>query len=256
MKPRAIIFDLDGTIYRGDTLLPGSQEIVSYCLAQDIQVRFFTNNSTISPNFVCERLRRLGIISEADWVITSGMLAASYCKNLGLSKLEVIGEDSLCHALQKAGLFPYPSPCREHVDAVVCGLDREISYDKLSSALEKLLAGAEYIATNADATFPLADGCLAPGAGAIVSALSTSSGRSPKILGKPEPTGVLRIADSLMIPASDILMVGDRYDTDIECGRRAGAQTWMVLTGVSSEIPYNQPGSSTLQDLLDHLKAL
>lgn len=256
MTPRVVVFDLDGTIYRGGDLLPHAQEAVAYCLEVGIEVRYVTNNSTVSSEEVCLKLRSMGVFAEESWVLTSALLAAQYCRKRDLKRIEVIGEENLLDALVAEGLEPRFSPCTGPVDAVVTGLDRGFNFDKLASAMVKVLDGAAFIATNADRTFPLDGGRLAPGAGAIVSALSSSTGRSPEIIGKPEPQALQQIATSLGVPLAEVLMVGDRYDTDIICGQRAGTQTWMVLTGVADFLPHGQPGSSTLEGFIEHLKAL
>jgi len=126
-----------------------------------------------------------------------------------------------------------------HIDAeapqyVVVGLDTEVTYAKLRTAALAIRAGARFVATNLDASLPMEGGELWPGAGAIIGAIATTVGRPPDVvLGKPEPTMFLQALSTLGLPASAVLAVGDRVETDILAGKRAGVPTALVLTGIT-----------------------
>ena len=119
------------------------------------------------------------------------------------------------------------------VEAVVVGLDLDFSYAKLKKANSAIRAGASFIATNADATLPTEEG-LVPGAGSIVASIQTASGVKPVMIGKPEPTTLHMSAKTMGLDPTDCVMIGDRLDTDILAGARAGMLTALVLTGVST----------------------
>ncbi|MGH2551500.1 MAG: HAD-IIA family hydrolase, partial [Thermomicrobiales bacterium] len=121
----------------------------------------------------------------------------------------------------------------EDIAAVVIGLDLEFTYAKLKRGNKAIRAGAAFVATNADATLPTEEG-LVPGAGSVVAALQTASGVTPVMIGKPEPTTILMSAKAMGLEPSDCVMIGDRLDTDILAGSRAGTLTALVLTGVST----------------------
>ena len=122
------------------------------------------------------------------------------------------------------------------MDYVVIGIDRKFTYDKLRFAHAAITRGhAQFVATNRDATFPMEDGEI-PGGGSLVAALATATGREPVTIGKPETHAYEAILHAAGVTALESVMVGDRLDTDILVGRRAGARTLLVLTGVTSAV--------------------
>jgi 4-nitrophenyl phosphatase len=98
--------------------------------------------------------------------------------------------------------------------------------------MRQLREGADYIGTNADTTFPVPDG-LAPGAGSILAMLSASSGKTPILMGKPQSAMFEAALAVVGHSADQILMVGDRLDTDIAGAFALGLPTALVLTGIS-----------------------
>lgn len=228
----AVLFDLDGVIYRGEALLPGAVEAVLYCRSKGYATFFLTNNSTRSRRQYVEKLGTLGIECSEEEIITSGYATAQYLRSRSQgAKVFVIGEEGLREELRLAGLrLVYDG----HVDFVVVGMDRNFTYKKLMKAQRSILSGAKLIATNPDATFPTEDGLL-PGAGSIVAAVERATGRRALVIGKPK-TFMLELAlRRCGARAEDSVVVGDRLDTDIKAGRRAGMKTVLVLTGVTSE---------------------
>jgi 4-nitrophenyl phosphatase len=148
------------------------------------------------------------------------------------ARVLVVGEAGLREALVDQGLEPADDEAA--VDWVVAGLDRAFDYQKLSAATHAILAGARFLATNTDALLPMEGGDVLPGAGSIVAAISAATGAKPVVAGKPEPAlfrrGLQRLGN--LAPA-EVAMIGDRLDTDVEGGRRAGLRTVLVLTGVT-----------------------
>ncbi|MCS7051809.1 MAG: HAD-IA family hydrolase, partial [Thermomicrobium sp.] len=137
---------------------------------------------------------------------------------------------------------------------VVTGADFALTYEKLKIATLAIRDGADWIATNADRTYPSEEG-LIPGAGAIVAAIAAATDRTPFVIGKPEPAMLLRAADRLGCPPSELLVIGDRLDTDVLAGKRAGARTALVLTGVSTRA--DLAGADVLPDVvIDDLRVL
>jgi 4-nitrophenyl phosphatase len=168
-----------------------------------------------------------------------------------------VGEAGLREAVEHEGLVvvePDDGAC----DWVIAGLDRAITYAKLAGATKAIMGGAKFVATNADALLPVEGGQVVPGAGTMIAAIRTATGVEPVVLGKPEPglfgVGVQRLG----LPAPSVAMVGDRIDTDVDGGRRAGLRTILVLSGVSTRAQAEimpTPPDAIVADLL-HVRDL
>lgn len=235
--PQTYVFDLDGVIYRGDEPQPHASETVRKLRLLGRKVFFFTNNATRSRNDYAEKLRGMDIPVSLDEIMTSAHATALYLKSQGVApkRAYVVGEEGLIDELEAVGIEVDRNGSGGKVNYVVVGLDRTFNYEKLTCAQQAILAGAKFIATNCDATFPLEDGYVVPGGGTMVSAVQTASGQEPIVIGKPETYAIemiLRIAGST--PAQSV-MVGDRLETDILVGNRFGMHTVLITTGVSDE---------------------
>ena len=232
---KAWIFDMDGVLYVGTRVLPGVQELIDALTLRERQFMMATNNSMSTPESYEKRLATMGLDVPAANVLTSALATRDYLERtlpdgagiyaIGMPALrEQIFGDSVFHPVQ----FGEEQPA-----AVVIGLDLGFTYDKLKAGHEALINGALFVATNADTTLPTENG-LVPGAGSIVAALAAASGRQPIVIGKPE-TPMLEMAMLRMgVKPNETVMVGDRLDTDILAGHRAGMLTALVLTGVST----------------------
>lgn len=232
------VFDLDGVIYRGAELQPGARDTVLTLRNQGHHVRFFTNNSAESRRSYVGKLCTLGIPTPIEDIMTSSYAAALYFVESGAVGKTVyrIGEDGMAEELTAAGMhviYDLDEP-EAKIDYVVVGLDRDFYYRKLARAMQAILDGAEFIATNRDATFPVESGLLLPGGGCMVAALATAVGRQPHLIGKPETYALEKILQQTNTPAERAVVVGDRLDTDILAGNRIGARSVLVLTGVTS----------------------
>ena len=237
MKKLAI-FELDGVIYRGDEPMPRAAEAVAELRARGIAVRFLTNNSTRSRAFYCEKIARMGIPCAKEEMMSSGFATRIYLEERAPhARVYIVGESGIAEELE--GFTIVGPEERETADFVVVGLDRGITYEKLTHAMDALMAGAELIATNRDATYPMPNGYLLPGGGALVAALAEIWGREPYVAGKPNPLGILYMMKAAGVKPEDVLLIGDRPAADMVTGRRAGARTCLVLTGVTprDEVP-------------------
>lgn len=267
-----IIFDLDGVIYRGDEVLPYASEILNFLRKSNLKIRFLTNNSTKTRKFYCEKLLKMGIYAEENEIISSSYIAAVYLsKNVSFhSKIAVIGENGLLSELREIlgncnrfynivtlnGLessklkrptrvdtpnskLELPSPISkgaipyDKMDFLIVGMDRNFNYQKLKYAHQFITAGAKFIATNKDSTFPAANGEILPGGGALISAIETSTKTKATVIGKPSSLSVKIILQDTKVSKDKTLLLGDRYETDIVAGKRAGVKTCLVLTGVT-----------------------
>ena len=229
------VFDLDGVIYRMDEAVPGAAEAVRRLKARGDSVYYLTNNSSRTRDDYVAKLASFGIAAEREEVMTSAFALGQWFRDLQANGkgVFVIGESGLRQELTEAGLVVLDSATEGTIDYVVVGWDRGVTYAKLAEAHRAVVeAGARFIATNRDATYPDAGGRTLPGSGALVAALATCTGVEPVVIGKPEPFTMELILRRAGVAASDCMVVGDRLDTDILIGNRVGAQTALVLTGV------------------------
>lgn len=229
------VFDLDGVIWRGDSVIAGAASCVAALQKRGCRAMFASNNSTRTPQFFADKLRSLGIEAAPADIVTSTTVTVAYLRKHfpDGGHIYIVGEAGLRAQLENAGfqVTQQTEGAPEPVIAVVAGLAREFSYADLARAQAHILGGASFIATNRDATFPVEGGVL-PGAGAIIAALETASGQVAVTMGKPEPTMLRQIVEESGLQGGAVAMVGDRLDTDIACAHRAGVGSVWVATGV------------------------
>jgi 4-nitrophenyl phosphatase len=229
---RGFIFDMDGVIYRGDAVLPGAPEFTAILKRAGIPYLYLTNNSSTPSDQVANRLERMGIPTDPEEVLTSAeATAAALASRLSTGKVLVVGEAGIRQALRAAG-FELTEEHRD-ADAVVVGIDRQVTYDRLKEAALAIRRGARFIATNTDRTLPTEVG-LIPGAGAIVGALEIATDVSPVVIGKPSAEIFRQALERLGVDGAHVGAVGDRPETDIAGGHEAGLRTIAVLTGVGT----------------------
>ena len=229
---RGFLLDMDGVIYRGNTALPGAAGFLAGLREAHIPFLFLTNNATTPPRLVVERLMGMGIPASASEVLTSSdATAATLAAELPGCRVLVVGEAGIREALTEAGLRL--TDAYDQADAVVVGLDRNCTYASLRDAALAIRRGARFVATNTDRTLPTEIG-LIPGAGAIVGALEIATDVTPHVIGKPSRDIFAFALNRLGTPAELTATVGDRPETDIVGGQRAGLRTVAVLTGVGA----------------------
>ncbi|HYU19568.1 MAG TPA: HAD-IIA family hydrolase [Chloroflexota bacterium] len=229
---KGLLIDLDGVVYHGDHSLAGAAEFFRFLRAADMRFLLTTNNSTLRPSQYVEKLARMSIeVSESE-VLGSAGATARYLQQTALpgSRVFVIGEEGLRSAIAEAGF----ELAERDVAYVVVGLDRAFDYRKLTLAIRGIRAGASFIGPNPDTTLPMPDG-LIPGAGTLQAAITAATGVTPLVIGKPEPTMLAMGTQLLGCAPHEVAIVGDRLDTDIAGGQRAGLITILVLTGVARE---------------------
>lgn len=233
---KGFIFDMDGVLYRGKQPLPGVQTLFDALTLRGIKILLATNNSMALPSGYVKRMADQGVTVEESQVQTSATATRDYLRETlpAGSVVLVVGMPALGELMYAEGGFTAPTDdtAPEEIAAVVVGLDLEFTYAKLRRASDAVRAGATFVATNADATLPH-EGGVQPGAGSIVAAIATAAGTQPIVVGKPEVLMMEKGIEQLGLHPSEVVMVGDRLDTDILAGNRAGATTALVLTGVS-----------------------
>ena len=228
---RGLILDMDGVLWRGEEALLDMPAFFRAAENLDLKVTCATNNATRSVTQYLEKLRGYGAELRSDQIVNSSMAAAYYLshKHPQGGPVFVVGESGLHDTLAEKGFYHR----EEDVLAVVAGLDRHLSYPKLTRASHLIRAGAEFVGTNPDLTYPTPHG-LTPGAGSVLAFLEAASGTRPVIAGKPEAFMFDLAISRLGTSPATTLAVGDRLDTDILGGQRAGCRTAAVLSGVST----------------------
>lgn len=226
------VFDLDGTIYLGESLLPGAREVLQHLRAAGRSVLFLSNNPLRTRADYAAKLTRLGIPAGEDDVINSSYVLVRHLRRTApQARLLVIGEPSVRQELQEAGLTLTDDPAR--TDIVVACFDRTFDYDKLQQAFDAIRGGARFIATNRDPYCPVPGGGL-PDCGAIIAAIEAATGhRVEEVMGKPSPIMAEVILANLALPPASVLVTGDRLETDIALARSAGMASALVLTGAT-----------------------
>jgi glycerol 3-phosphatase-2 len=225
------LLDLDGVVYLGGTGIPSAPPALAEARRRGMRLAYVTNNASRSPAAIAQQLNHLGIAASSADLVTSAQAAARLIADRlpPGSAVLVAGGIGLRLALRERGLRPV-STAAGRPAAVVQGYAPDISYALLAEAALAIRGGAWYVASNADATLPSPRGPL-PGNGALVQVLVTATGCRPVVAGKPEPP--LHAEAVRRTGARRPLIVGDRLDTDIEGAVRAGADSLLVLTGVS-----------------------
>ncbi|MDH4180237.1 MAG: HAD-IIA family hydrolase, partial [Armatimonadota bacterium] len=218
---KAVILDLDGVIYRGQTAIPGARETAAWLRQNSYQVYYFTNNSTKTRESYVELLAGYGIAADVEHIVTSASLTAHHFSENGLlpATALVVGEGGLAEELRGIGVRVVRQRGKRPIDFVVVGMDRKFTYRKLHEAQQAIRSGAKFIATNLDATYPVEDNVI-PGGGSIVVAVATAAQQEPLLIGKPSARAGELITHHAGVEPNQALMVGDRLETDIEMGRR------------------------------------
>ncbi|KLU62753.1 arabinose operon protein AraL [Peptococcaceae bacterium CEB3] len=226
------IFDLDGTVYLGEDPLPGAVNAILELKRRGARCVFLSNKPIEPVESYQQKLRSMGLPVANGDVINSAMITASYlAKEKKGALIYLIGEKPLADELSKAGLMVTGNPL--DAEYVVVSWDRAFTYQKLNDAMHAVLNGARLVATHADRACPMPDG-LVPDAAGMIAAVEAVTGRKCEaVLGKPSAWMVDAAMSRLRLPREDILMVGDRLETDIKMGAAAGIKTALVLTGVT-----------------------
>ena len=225
------LLDLDGVVYLGGTPIPGAAEALRKADAAGMRLAYVTNNAFRTPAAIAELLTSFGVPATREDVVTSAQAAARLLAERlppGAPVL-VVGGSGLRMALRERGLRPV-STAIDKPRAVVQGYVPDVSYSLLAEGSLAVAAGALFVASNGDRTLPSRRG-RQPGNGALIQVIATATGVQPLVAGKPEPP--LHNESVLRTGAKHPLVVGDRLDTDIEAAHRVGADSLLVLTGVT-----------------------
>lgn len=231
---RFFLLDMDGTIYLDETLFDGTTDLLEAVRRAGGKYLFLTNNSSRSVEAYIEKMERLGIAAQRDDFLTSVDALLCYLSERGYRDklLYAFGTASFRQQLAQAGFRLTTRPEAEAA-ALVCGFDTELTFQKLEDACILLGRGVDFIAANPDWVCPTWYGYV-PDCGSVCQMLTRATGREPIFIGKPKPEMVRLALDRWGFSPGETLVVGDRLYTDIACGKNAGVDTALVLSGEST----------------------
>lgn len=240
----ALVIDIDGVLYEGDRVLPGGVELIDHLNQHNTPYLFLSNNTTYPFQHHVEKLARLGVPDPPNVLLTAARITAKVlaaeCET-GTCCF-VIGEQGLIEALEQYG-FVVTQSDYQSASYVVIGMDRQLTYEKLRSAALAIRAGAHFISSNPDPSYP--DGeHIVPASGAVQAALEASTGIRARVTGKPALPGFQQALEMLGTEASRTGMLGDQPEIDIHGAVNAGLRAILVL---SSLTPQYQPGDGATQ---------
>jgi len=231
---RGFILDLDGTVYRGDQLIPGAESVVRLLREKKRKVVFLSNKPIQTRDEYASKLTRFGIPTQPEEVINSSFVMVNYLKKVAPeAKLFVAGETPFIEELKRAGFQMTDEP--KEIDYVVVAFDRTFDYRKLNIAFQAIKLGAHFVATNPDRTCPVEGGEIPDCAGMIAAIEAVTGKKVEVVVGKPSPIMIQAALDVMELRPEDCILIGDRLETDIKMGKDSGIATGIVLTGVTDE---------------------
>lgn len=226
------IFDLDGTIYRGERLIPGAQEVIQRLKNLGRRIVYLSNKPLQTREDYAAKLTRLGIPTEPKEVINSSYVMARWLKQQApQSTIFITGEPPLIKEMENQGFRLSENPTE--IDYVIASFDRTFDYRKLNIAFQAIKKGAHFVATNPDRSCPVEGGEI-PDCAAMIGAIEGATGKKVEtIVGKPSEITIQVAVETMNLRPQDCLLVGDRLETDMAMGKKAGMATALVLTGVT-----------------------
>lgn len=249
---KALILDMDGVLWRGSQPLGNLPEIFGRIKTLHLKVLLATNNSTQTIDQFLIKLQGFGVSLQKWQVINSSEASAEILKEKypDGGPAYFLGEEGLCLAMQAAGFYHDPEAAR----FVIAGMDRHLTYEKLSQATLLIRSGVPFFGTNPDRSLPTPRG-LEPGAGSILAAIETATDTSPVIFGKPQPDMYRVALKRLEVAPAETLVIGDRLETDIVGAQKLGCRSGLVLSGASNEKQASQwkPAPDIIADDLSRM---
>ncbi len=231
---KGFIFDLDGTVYVSDQLIPGADRVIRLIRESGRKVVFLSNKPIQTREDYASKLTRLGIPTQPDEVINSTFVMTNYLKKIApQAKLFVVGETPFIEELKRAGFQITDVP--KEIEYVVVAFDRTFDYGKLNIAFQAIKLGAHFVATNPDRTCPVEGGEIPDCAGMIAAIEAVTEKKVEIIVGKPSPIMIQAALDVMELRPEECILIGDRLETDIRMGKESGMATGIVLTGVTDE---------------------
>ncbi len=221
-----VMFDLDGTIYYGDKIIPGANDVVKRFRDCGKKVYFTTNNSTKTRRQIYERLDKMGVDVSEEEVLTSGYLAAQYAKKKQFDNIYILGSEDLISEFKGQGVEVYQ---QDDAKNLLIGYHPTITYEDMTVAVRVAINADNIIACNKERTYPGKDARLFPGCGAMTSIVEWCANRPCDIvIGKPNTMMITYLCNLNRVDSSEILVIGDTYESDIVMANEAGSQSILI----------------------------
>lgn len=229
---QGLIFDMDGVLWKDTTPLFDLGTFFEKLKTLEYMFTFATNNAIPSLKQVQDKLKKFGIHAELEQIITSSLATVHYLKKRFPEggPVYVVGESGLVETLANEGFYL----AEDHALAVIAGLDRQLTYEKIKRATLLIRKGALFVGTNPDRTFPTPAG-LVPGGGAVIASIEAACDVKPIFIGKPFPAMMNMALEVMTTTPETSMVVGDRLDTDILAGQNVKCKTALVLSGVTTQ---------------------
>lgn len=279
MRPRLILLDADGTVWRGENAIPGAAGFIRSAQAAGIRCVLVSNNAGPDRAMYHAKCVKLGLGFAPGDIFSVNHLAGPYmARHYPGARILVLGSDALVRSMREhtdatgteeylvaRGMPPLSEGrCRPVVaadlellrradfDAVVVGIDLNVNYLRIALCCAAIERGARLIGANQDPTFPVEDGLELPGNGSMVRLIAAVTGAKPEFMGKPQPHLLEQVAQETGVEYQAMAVVGDRIETDIVMAQQAGIRAYLVLTGVTASAPPAPlPGVVTAASLID-----
>ena len=225
------IIDMDGVLYRGNRKIDGADRFIEFLQKKKIPFVLATNNSTRTRDMYVEKLRNMGINVDRNKIITSAYVTAEILKKERERAMAlIVGEIGIFEEIRRIGWKTLDYREWKDAEYVIVGMDTTLTYEKLKAGCLAINKGAKFVATNDDRNFPSEEG-LIPGAGSMVAALETATGKKARVMGKPNEPYVSVIKS--ILGSRELWVVGDRIETDMAMADKLGAKKILVLSGVA-----------------------
>ncbi len=231
-KIKCFLFDMDGTINLGDSLIPGMEGFFTKLTAAGKRYFLLTNNSSKNHEEYVKKMTRLSVpVTEDDIIISTDAFLAYMVKHHKGARIFLLAMPQMEEAVQRAG-FTLTKSLDEKTDFVVLGFDQTLTYAKMMTACRLIDRGVPYLTTHPDLRCPIEGGEFVPDTGAMIAMIKAATGKSPEIIfGKPYKYIVDLVLEKTGFKKEEIAMVGDRLGTDMDFGLRNGILSVLVLTG-------------------------
>jgi 4-nitrophenyl phosphatase len=232
---KGLILDMDGVLWHDTQSIGDLPEIFKKIESLGLSYVFATNNSSKTIDEYQDKLRGFGLEVSPNQITTSAETAFAYIRDYypSLETVHIVGSESLIQNAKDKNFRVLDDDAVDRPDIVLVGIDMDLTYQKISLASKHIRDGAVFIATNTDPTYPTPNG-LIPGAGVMVAAIQTASGKDPIIIGKPYPNIYIRAMKLMGLEQNEVLCVGDRLSTDILGAQQCGFPSAFVLSGVNT----------------------
>lgn len=228
---KVFFLDLDGTVYMGNTLIPGAKEFLRFLQDKGIAFYFLSNNSSRSKADYVQKLSFLGIPTSEERIILSTDGVIEFLAEKKIKDIYVVGTKSMRKMFSQAGFTVDSSTPRY----VVLGFDTELTYEKLKNACLFIQNGVDLIATHPDLVCPTPEGFI-PDTGSMLALIEKATNKKPlKIFGKPNAAMVAHVMKRHTAAPREVAMIGDRIYTDMELARRIPCDFILVLSGETTK---------------------